>query len=255
MIKILMNGCNGKMGQVITKISDEYDNIKITAGVTRNPSRLQNPYPVYRSIREVRDRVDVVLDFSNPEMLPEAIEYCMAHQTALVVGTTGLSDKDHEMLRQASNTIPVFVSANMTFGISVLVDLVLNAAASLGEGYDIEILEKHHNEKKDAPSGTAVMIANELKSNIKSSAEFVYDRTRNNEKRRHNEIGILSLRGGTIPGEHTVFFAGRDEIIEIKHTATSRDILGRGAIKAVMYTASKPKGFYNMKSMLKELKQ
>lgn len=253
MIRILMNGCNGKMGQVITKISEEYDNIRITAGVTRNPSRLQNPYPVYKSIMEVIDKVDVVLDFSNPEMLPETIEYCLTHQTALVVGTTGLSDKDHEILRQASDTIPVFVSANMTFGISVLVDLVLKAASTLGEGYDIEILEKHHNEKKDAPSGTAIMIANELKNHINSSAEYIYDRTKTQEKRKTDDIGILSLRGGTIPGEHTVYFAGKDEIIEIKHTATSRDILGRGAIKAVLFTAAKTKGFYNMKSMLEEL--
>lgn len=253
MINILMNGCNGKMGQVITTISAEYNNIKIIAGVTRNPSRLQNPYPVYNHIREVMDKVDIVLDFSNPEMLPDTIEYCISNQTALVVGTTGLSDKDLENLRQASETIPVFVSANMTFGISVLVDLVLKAASTLGEGYDIEILEKHHNEKKDAPSGTAIMIANELKNHINNSAEYIYDRTKLHEKRKAGEIGILSLRGGTIPGEHTVYFAGKDEIIEIKHTATSRDVLGRGAIKAVLFTASKTKGFYNMKSMLEEL--
>lgn len=253
MINILMNGCNGKMGQVITKINEEYSNVLITAGVTRNPSRFQNPYPAYKCIKEVKDKVDVVLDFSNPEMLPEAVEYCLTHQTALVVGTTGLSDKDGEMLRQASDTIPVFVSANMTFGISVLVDLVLKAASTLGEGYDIEILEKHHNEKKDAPSGTAIMIANELKNHINNSAEYIYDRTKLHEKRRAGEIGILSLRGGNMPGEHTVYFAGKDEIIEIKHTATSREVMARGAIKAVLFTASKTKGLYNMKNMLEEL--
>lgn len=253
MINILMNGCNGKMGQVITRLSKEYDNINIIAGVDRNPSKLQNSYPVYGNIKDFGDKADIVVDFSNPEALPEIKEYCVSHQTALVVGTTGLSDKYQEMLRQASESVPVFVSANMSFGISVMLELVLMAASTLGEGYDIEIFEKHHNEKKDAPSGTAMMIANELKSHMNSSTEFVYDRTALNEKRRPGEIGIMSLRGGTIAGEHSVYFAGKDEVIEIKHTAASRDVLGRGALRAILYIASKPKGYYNMKSMLKEL--
>lgn len=254
MIKILMNGCNGKMGQVITKLACEYDDISIVAGITRNPSSLQNNYPVYQSFKEASEiKADIVLDFSNPEMLPEEVEYCVNHLTALVVGTTGLSEKDHEMLRQASASIPVFVSANMSFGISVLMDLALKAASALGNEYDIEILEKHHNEKKDAPSGTAIMIANELKNQINNSMELIYDRSAVKEKRKPNEIGISSIRGGTIPGEHTVFFAGKDETIEIKHSALSRDILGRGAIRAARYTALKPKGFYNMKNILEEL--
>lgn len=253
MIKILINGCNGKMGQVITRLSKEYDNIGIIAGVDRNPPKLQDPYPVFGNIWDFTGKADVVVDFSNPKALPKIAEYCVSHQTALVVGTTGLSDKDHELLRQASETIPVFVSANMSFGISVMLELVLKAASTLGEGYDIEIFEKHHNEKKDAPSGTAIMIANELKSHINSSAEFVYDRSGRSEKRRPNEIGIMSFRGGSMAGEHSVYFAGKDEVIEIKHTAASRDVLGRGAIRAILYTAAKPKGYYNMKSMLKEL--
>lgn len=249
-----MNGCNGKMGQVITRLSKEYEEIEITAGVTRNPSKLLNPYPVYKSFKEAAEaEVDVVLDFSNATILPDAVEYCVAHRTALVVGTTGLSEKDHSMLRQASASIPVFVSANMSFGISVLLDLALKAASALGKEYDIEILEKHHNEKKDAPSGTAIMIANELKSHLDASMELTYDRSKLREKRKPNEIGISSIRGGTIPGEHTVYYAGKDEIIEIKHTALSRDLLGRGAIRAARYTASKPNGFYNMKTMLEEL--
>lgn len=255
MINILMNGCNGKMGQAITRLSKEYENVNITAGITRNPEKLQNTYPVYQSFKaaaSVQD-LDVVLDFSNSEMLPEAIEYCVEHRIALVVGTTGLSEKDYEMLRQASASIPVFVSANMTFGISVLIDLALKAASHLGEEFDIEILEKHHNEKKDAPSGTAIMIANELNKHLDNSMELIYDRSKTAEKRKPNEIGISAIRGGTIPGEHTVFFAGRDEIIEIKHTALSRDILGRGAIRAACYTAAKTKGFFDMKTMLEEL--
>lgn len=250
-----MSGCNGKMGQVITQLSKENNDIEITAGVTRNPLSLVNPYPVYQSFKEAAAvEADVVLDFSNPEMLYDAVKYCVENRTALVVGTTGLSEKDYEILRQASAHIPVFVSANMSFGISVLIDLTLKAASTLGEEYDIEILEKHHNEKKDAPSGTAIMIANELNHHLNGSMEFVYDRSKINEKRRRNEIGISAIRGGTIPGEHTVFFAGKDEIIEIKHTSLSRDVLGRGAIRAAHYTASKEKGLYNMKTMLEELR-
>lgn len=249
-----MNGCNGKMGQVITRLSGEYEELKIVAGITREPGRLSNPYPVFKTLKELDGiRADVLLDFSNPEVLPEIAEYCIRTGTALVTGTTGLSDKDYDKLRQASDVIPVFASANMSFGISVLLDLALKAASSLGEDYDIEILEKHHNEKKDAPSGTAIMLAKELNNARSNSMKLMYDRSGLNEKRSHNEIGISAIRGGTIPGEHTVFFAGKDEVLEIKHSALSRDVLGRGALRAVKYTAAKPKGYYNMKSMLKEL--
>ncbi|HOM43205.1 MAG TPA: 4-hydroxy-tetrahydrodipicolinate reductase [Bacillota bacterium] len=253
MIKLMINGCNGKMGQVITRLAQGCDDLSIAAGVTRNPSRLSNSYPVYRSFKEAEVKADVVVDFSNPEMIPETVDYCVKHHTALVVGTTGLSETDLEMLKHASESIPVFVSANMSFGIRVLIDLALKAAATLGDEFDIEILEKHHNEKKDAPSGTAMMIAKELKSQINDGFEFVYDRSKVREKRKPNDIGISAIRGGTIPGEHTVFFAGKDEVIEIKHSALSRDMFGRGAIRAARYIASKPKGYYTMKTMLEEL--
>ncbi|HOR86647.1 MAG TPA: 4-hydroxy-tetrahydrodipicolinate reductase [Bacillota bacterium] len=253
MIKVLMNGCNGKMGQVITKLVKEYDDICITAGVTRDPSKRQNSYPVFRNFKEVAAvEADVVLDFSNPEALPDVVEYCVKHQIALVVGTTGLSENNQEMLRQASASIPVFVSANMSFGVTVLMDLALKAASALGPEYDIEILEKHHNEKKDAPSGTAIMIGKELKNQINNSFELIYDRSKIKEKRKSNEIGISSIRGGTIAGDHTIFFAGKDEIIEIRHTSLSRDILGRGTIRAARYTVLKPNGLYNMKNMLED---
>lgn len=252
LITIMINGCNGKMGQVITRLAKGYDDIKIVAGVTRNLSKVQNNYPVYQSFKEVEVEADVVIDFSNPEMISDTVEYCVKHHTALVVGTTGLSEKDSELLRQASESIPVFVSSNMSFGVRVLIDLALKAAAALGSEYDIEILEKHHNEKKDAPSGTAMMIAKELKSQINNSAEFVYDRSKVKEKRKSNEIGISAIRGGTIPGEHTVYFAGKDEVIEIKHSALSRDMFGRGAIKAARYTVTKPNGYYTMKTMIGE---
>ncbi|MGE5633496.1 MAG: 4-hydroxy-tetrahydrodipicolinate reductase [Caulobacteraceae bacterium] len=256
MIKILMSGCNGKMGQTITRLSQEYEDMNIIAGITRNPEKINNPYPAFKSFSELNGtKADVVLDFSNPAFLPEVAGYCTQSGTALVVGTTGLSDTDYEVLRQASLKIPVFVSANMSFGISVLLELALKAASALGESYDIEILEKHHNEKKDAPSGTALMLADELNKALDNSMDLVFDRSKTKEKRKHNEIGISAIRGGTIPGEHTIFFAGKDEVLEIKHSALSRDVLGRGALRAVRYIASKKAGLYNMKSMLKELEQ
>jgi len=248
-----MNGCNGKMGQTITRIIQEYQEMKIVAGISRNTQKFINPYPVFKSFYELDScEADVVLDFSNADAIPEVVGYCTRTGTALVTGTTGLSDLHYNLLKQASEVIPVFSAANMSFGVSVLLELVLKAAAALGHEYDIEILEKHHNEKKDAPSGTALMLARELQALRGSNTELVYDRSGRNEKRDKKEIGISSIRGGTIPGEHTVLFAGKDEVLELKHTALSRDVLGRGALKAVQFIAGKEKGWYGMKSMLKE---
>lgn len=248
-----MSGCNGKMGQAITRLSKNFDTLSIVAGVTRQPEKHNNSYPVFTSFEAVDKEVNMVLDFSHPSILPDAIEYCLRSRAALLVGTTGLSENDHELLLKASEAIPVFVSANMSIGVNLLIDLAVTATAALSDTFDIEILEKHHNEKKDAPSGTALMIADEINKQLKSSMQYIYDRSKTRNKRLPNEIGISSIRGGTIPGEHSVFFAGPDEIVELKHTALSRDVLARGALKAAVYMSVKGKGFYNMKSMLKEL--
>ncbi|MDF2520753.1 MAG: 4-hydroxy-tetrahydrodipicolinate reductase [Clostridia bacterium] len=253
MIKILMSGCNGKMGQVITKLSANFDNIQIAAGISRQPDKFSNPYPVYKSFEEVQEKVDVVIDFSNADLIPQVLDYCIKNETALVEATTGLSPENNQAIREAAEQIPVFMSANMSLGVNVLIELARTAAAKLGLSFDIEILEKHHNEKKDAPSGTALMIADEINEQLDNTMDFIYDRSQKKEKRKRNEIGISAIRGGTIPGEHSVFFAGKDEILEIKHTAISRDVFGTGAIRAAMYIASKKKGLYDMKSMLKEI--
>lgn len=248
-----MSGCNGKMGQVITKLASNFDNINITAGISRQPEKISNSYPVYTAYKDVKEKIDVVIDFSNPEVLSDLLDFCKDRETALVLATTGLSPEDYKLIDQASETIPIFMSANMSLGINVLIELAKSAASKLGLEFDIEILEKHHNEKKDAPSGTALMIANEINQHKDNSMNFIYDRSQTREKRKTNEIGISAIRGGTIPGEHTVFFAGKDEIVEIKHTALSRDIFGMGAIKAALYVVNKQKGMYDMKSMLKEM--
>lgn len=252
-INILMTGCNGKMGQVMTRQAADFDSINIAAGISREPDKFKNPYPVYKSLKEVAESIDVVIDFSNPERLPEVLQFCQSREVALVLATTGLTPEDHAMVKSASEQIPIFMSANMSLGINVLIELARTAATKLGLGFDIEILEKHHNEKKDAPSGTALMIANEINEHLDNTMDFVYDRSQKREKRRSNEIGISVIRGGTIPGEHSVYFAGKDEIVELKHTALSRDVFGIGALRAALYIASKQKGIYDMKSMLKEM--
>ncbi len=252
LIRILMSGCNGKMGQVITKLCSTDPNLKIIAGVTKDPKKITNPYPAYSSFEEVKEVADVVIDFSSPDILPSLLKYCHDHRCALVLATTGFSEKDNEVIRQASEVIPVFKTANMSIGINVLIDLVTRACTSLG-GFDIELIEKHHNEKKDAPSGTALMIAKEINNALDDSMEFVYDRTDRDIKRASNEIGISVVRGGTIPGEHTILFAGKDEILEVKHSALSRDIFAVGALKAAKYIITKKNGMFDMKSMLKEM--
>lgn len=253
MINILMSGCNGKMGQVVSKLAANFDNIKIAAGISRQPDKFSNSYPVYMDYKSVKEKIDVVIDFSNPDAIPELLDFCKTRKTALVLATTGLSPEDYQSVLQISEILPVFMSANMSLGINVLIELAKTAATKLGSDFDIEILEKHHNEKKDTPSGTALMIANEINEQLNHSMDFIYDRSTKKEKRKTDEIGISSIRGGTIPGEHSVFFAGKDEIIEIKHTALSRDVFGIGALKAAMYIVNKQSGTYDMKSMLKEM--
>lgn len=253
MLNILMSGCNGKMGQVITRLCSKEDNIRIVAGVSRQPHKYNNPYNVYESFEDVEEKADVVIDFSNPNILPSMLKYCVNNHCGLVLATTGFSEIDEDMIRQTSEVVPIFKSANMSLGINVMLELVSVAAKKLYQYFDIEVLEKHHNEKVDSPSGTALMIANQIKIVLNNEPEFVFDRTKTRNKRKNNEIGISAIRGGTIPGEHTVFYAGNDEVIEIKHTAISRDVFGAGALKAAQYIATKECNIYDMKEMIKEL--
>lgn len=240
------------MGQTITHLLKDNPNIKIAAGIATNPDKIINEYNVYSRITDVKENADLVLDFSHPNCIDSIVEYCLSKGLALVVATTGLSQSQYETLSKASEKIPIFQSANMSYGVTVTVELCKNAAKALGRDFDIEIIEKHHNEKKDAPSGTALMIAKEINSTLNNSLEFIYNRHLEGA-RKPNELGIYSIRGGTIPGEHSIIFAGKDEIIEIKHTALSRKIFAEGAIKAVEFIAKKKPGYYNMKDLLKEI--
>lgn len=254
MINLLLNGCNGKMGQVISEMCRNHPDFKIVAGIDINPDKINNYYKVYQNISCVSEEADLLLDYSHPNSLVNIINYCINKKIALLVATTGLSHAHYELLNQASAEIPVFQSANMSLGVNLVAKLCKNAAKALFNDFDIEIIEKHHNEKKDAPSGTALMLAKEINNAVHEPLELIYERSRHG-KRKTNEIGIYSVRGGTIPGEHAVIFAGKDEIIEIKHTALSRKIFAEGTLKAMKFIINKEAGLYNMNDLLKELSE
>jgi 4-hydroxy-tetrahydrodipicolinate reductase len=251
LIKILLSGCNGKMGQVITRLSAQQDDLRIIAGYDISEDGT-NPYPVYTDLKKCDIRPDVLIDFSNPAALEALINYSTANRIPAVIATTGLSQTQFRMLEKASEQIPVFFSANMSLGINLLIGLVRKAAKLLESNFDIEIIEKHHNLKLDAPSGTALAIADAVNSVLEQKQEYVYDRHSRRKKRSRHEIGIHAVRGGTIVGEHSVIFAGNDEIIEINHTALSKEIFAVGALRAARFIFGKKPGMYNMNDLVEQ---
>lgn len=249
MINILLSGCNGKMGQVITRLASQNTNLRIAAGYDLVISS-SNTYPVFSDLKKCDRKVDVIIDFSNPEAFDGLLDFALLGRLPVVFATTGLSQTQTKKLEAASKSIPLFISANMSLGINLLIDLVKKAAKLLESNFDIEIIEKHHNLKLDAPSGTALTIADSINSVLENKCEYVYDRHSRRKKRSKKEIGIHAVRGGTIVGEHSVIFAGNDEIFEINHYAMSKDIFGIGALKAAEYIFGKAPGFYSMKDMI-----
>lgn len=250
MVKILMHGCNGAMGQVITKIVREDENVEIVAGVDVVNNR-ENGYPVYKNINSCDRTVDVIIDFSTAAAVDKVVEYAVAKQIPLVMCTTGLSDDQIEKIKEASKKVAILRSANMSLGVNTVFKLAAAAAKVLAEaGYDIEIVEKHHNRKVDAPSGTALAIADAINDAMDNAYEYKLDRSKERARRKPNEIGIQALRGGTIVGEHEVLFCGQDEVIEIKHTAYSKAIFGKGAVSAAIYLAGQQPGLYTMSDVI-----
>jgi len=245
MIRIALVGINGKMGQVICRILDSHDTAQIVCGVDINKEE-KNSVPVYGTLNEAKEEIDVIIDFSHPSSLESTLLYATENKKALGLATTGLSAEQIASVNEAAKVTPVFFSANMSLGVNLLIELAKRATALLQDNFDIEIIEKHHNQKIDAPSGTALAIADAINDTCDNSNEYVYDRHSTRKKRSKNEIGIHSLRGGTIVGEHSVIFAGNDEIIELKHTATSKEIFAVGAVKAAMFIFGKDAGMYNM---------
>lgn len=249
MTNIILSGCNGKMGRVITRLANDDENVKIVAGIDIADFG-ENDYPVFKNPMDCDVAADVIVDFSHPSVFSNLMEFAKAKKLPVIVATTGLTDEQREALKEYSNDIPVFFSANMSLGINLLIALAKKATAILEGNFDIEIVEKHHNQKIDAPSGTAIAIADAISETLTQTPEYVYDRHSVRKKREAREIGIHSIRGGSIVGEHQVIYAGQDETIELKHQATSKEVFAVGAIKAAKFMNGKPAGFYTMDDLI-----
>ena len=247
-VRIFLNGCNGRMGKVITDICSQQDGITIVAGADTNT--VASYFPVYASATKCREEFDVIIDFSNVLALPAVMMLAEQKHKPLVMCTTGLSEEDKKSLLSLSEKTAVFYSANMTIGVNVLVSLAQKAAAVLYPDFDIEIIEAHHNQKLDAPSGTALMIAKALNDTLDHKLEYVYDRHERLQKREKKELGIHAIRGGSIVGDHSIIFAGPEEVITIYHSAQSRNVFERGAVAAARYVCGKQAGMYSMKDLI-----
>lgn len=253
MTKVIISGCNGKMGQVVTQMVSAADGIQVVAGFDKNPVK-QNDYPVYADPMECPVKADCVIDFSHPSALPGLLGFCKSTGCGVVLATTGYTKEQLAEIEDAAKEIRIFKSANMSLGINVLLALVKQATKVLGSSCDIEIVEKHHRRKLDAPSGTALMIADAATEMLDTQPEYVYGRHDRRQQRPKNEIGISAVRGGTIVGEHEVIFAGADEVLEIRHTAYSREIFASGAVKAADFIAHRQSpGIYNMEDLVSEV--
>ena len=246
MIKFLMHGCNGKLGRMISEIGKGDENAALAAGVDAYTD-VRNEYPVFDSIGKCDVDVDVVIDFSTAKAVDGLLDYCVEKKLPLVLCTTGLDEGQLQKVEQASKKIAVLKSANMSLGINLLLKLLQNAAKVLAPaGYDIEIVERHHNQKLDAPSGTALALADSVNDALGGEYHYVYDRSQVRQKRDKKEIGLSAVRGGTIVGNHEVIFAGTDEVIEFTHTAYSRSVFAKGAVEAGNFLAGKAAGMYDM---------
>ena len=249
MTNIVICGANGKMGQTIYRCVRDRDDCKIIGGVDLNTEKYAD-FPIYSSVSELPEKPDVIIDYSHPSCLSSLLEYCKTNGTPVVLATTGYSDEQISEIKKAASQIPVFFSWNMSLGINLLVELAKKATAILGDKFDIEIVEKHHNQKIDAPSGTALMIANAINETRNNEMNYVYDRHSQRKKREDNEIGIHSVRGGTIVGVHEVLFAGNDETITISHSAASKTFFAEGSVNAAIFIKNKEAGLYDMNSII-----
>ena len=249
MTKIILCGANGKMGHVIQSVVAGRDDCEIVAGVDINTE--STGFPVYSTFGEIKETADVIIDFSNPALLDSMLAFSEDKKIPVVIATTGYDDKQKKQIEKASEKCAVFFTYNMSMGLNLLANLAKKATEVLGSDFDIEIVEKHHNQKIDAPSGTALMLADAICEEIDEPVKYEYDRHSKREKRTKNEIGMHSVRGGTIVGEHEIIFAGRDEIITLSHSARSKEIFAVGAVNAAVFMAGKSNGLYSMKDMIK----
>lgn len=250
MTNIILRGCNGRMGQVITDIVETDEKAVVVAGIDVTQNKL-NKYPVYQSFTKCNVNAEVIIDFSSPNNLEEMLEFATKRKVGIVLCTTGFTKEQLDLIEEASKVIPIFQSANLSMGINLISKLLKQAAVVLADaGFDIEIIEKHHNKKVDAPSGTALALADAMNEVLNNEYGYKYDRSDERVMRSKKEIGISAVRGGTIVGEHEVIFAGMDEVIEIKHTAYSKAIFAKGAVQAAKFLPGKSAGRYNMSDLM-----
>ena len=251
MVNFIMSGCNGRMGQVIAEAVNERSDVALVCGVDTFTGK-KNDFPVYTDFESITEKADVIIDFSNPSALEGMLKYALENNTPCVICTTGYSDEQLAAIDRAAEKIAIFRSGNMSLGINLLIELSKMASKVFGTDFDVEIIEKHHKMKIDAPSGTAIMIADGIASVRDDDPKYTYDRHSVRQKRDSREIGISSIRGGTIVGEHEVIFAGNNEVLSITHQAQSRSLFAVGAINAAAFLAGKPAGNYDMSDLLKE---
>ncbi len=250
MYRLIMHGCNGKMGQVISNLAAEDEEVDIVAGIDCRDDG-HNPYPVFTDIESCDVEADALIDFSAAPAVDGVLAYCEKRKLPCVLCTTGLSEEQLRKAEKLSETTAVLRSANMSLGINLLLKLLKEAADVLAAaGFDVEVVEKHHNQKVDAPSGTALALADSVNEQCGGIYEYVYDRSGVRRKRSQKEIGISSVRGGTIVGEHDVIFAGADEVVTFSHTAYSKAVFGKGAIQAAKFLAGRPAGLYDMSAVI-----
>ena len=250
MTNIAICGANGKMGRVIYDCVSNRSDCKIIAGIDINTEKYAD-FDIHTTPFDMPNKPDVIIDYSHPASLENLLSYCKMNGVALVLATTGFNDEQIEKIHASSEQIPLFFTFNMSLGINLLVELAKKATALLSNDFDIEIIEKQHNPKIDAPSGTAIMIANDIHETAGNKYRFVYDRHSQRQKRDANELGIHTVRGGTIVGEHEVIFAGRDEVITLSHSAYSKEVFAVGSINAAIFLKDKPAGMYSMKNLIK----
>ena len=249
MVNIIMHGCGGKMGHVVADLVKNDPDCQIVAGI--DPTVPALDFPVFASPAECTVDADVIIDFSTATAVPALLDFAKEKQIPVVVCTTALSDETQAKLEETSKSVAVLKSANMSIGVNLLLDLVQRAAQILYDAnFDIEVVEKHHNQKIDAPSGTAMALADAINAAMDEKFHYVYDRSQKREKRERTEIGIHAIRGGNIVGEHDVIFAGRDEVITLSHHASSREVFAVGAVKAAKFLAEQPAGLYSLKEVL-----
>ncbi len=250
MIRVIMHGCNGRMGQVISGLIAADAEVELVAGIDAHDDG-HNPYPVFSEIDKCDVEADCIIDFSAAPAVDKLLDYCVDKKVPCVLCTTGLSEAQLAKVAEVSKQVAILKSANMSLGINLLIKMLKEATGVLAPaGYDIEIVEKHHNQKLDAPSGTALALADSINAELNNEYEYVYDRSTRREKRPVKEIGISAVRGGTIVGDHDVIFAGMDEVITFSHTAYSRAVFGKGAVQAAKFLAGKPAGMYDMSDVI-----